>query len=206
MEPFFFSFLFSLPVYSGSQGQFLLMNFIKIKVSDKNLGYLWERYIKRRKISNIIHASQFEVCSNSKLSLAVFYVCNVLKFPNFSSSNAKGYITLGIKLKSVNVMKGALHDLALVCLSGLISDQSNLPSGHTGQCGLRQMCHDFSCCRSPTLNSSLDFTDSSSSLLHPLSFLLTFRSIYNFNILRKITITSGPLILWVSSHTTQNFT
>lgn len=134
----------------------------------------------------------------------IYIMCWSFQTP--ASSNAKGYITLGIKPKSVNVMKGALHDLALVCLSGLISVQSNLPSGHTGQCGLRQMCHAFSCCRSPTFNSSLDFTDSSSSILHPLSFLLTFRSIYNVNILRKIIIISGPLILWVSSRITQNFT
>lgn len=102
----------------------------------------------------------------------IYVIC--WSFQTSASSNAKGYITLGIKLKSVNVMKGALHDLALVCLSRLISDQSNLPSGHTCQCGLRQMCHAFSCCRSPTFNSFLDFTDSSSSLLHPFSFLLTF--------------------------------
>ena len=107
MEPFFFSFLFSLPVYSGSQGQFLLMNFIKIKVSDKNLGYLWERYIKRRKISNIIHASQFEVCSNSKLSLAVFYVCNVLKFPNFSKFKCKGLHHFGDKTQICQCDEGS---------------------------------------------------------------------------------------------------
>ena len=117
-----------------------------------------------------------------------------------------GHIAFGLKLKFVNLMKRTLRDLALVCLSRLTSDNSNLPSGHTGPVWtssnvpcllLLQGSHVLQFSR------VLLTTPLSSFIL--LSLLLTFGSIAEFSYSQENHHQIGFPYFVVSSHMTQPF-